>query len=366
MKKQVQKLLDLADVKINGSRPWDIQVYNEDFYKRVLSGGSLALGESYMDGWWDCKQLDEFFNKVLTAELDKKVISKKFILKILQAKLFNLQTKSKSKIVGEKHYDVGNDLYKLMLDKRMNYSCAYWPGAKTLDQAQEQKLDLICKKMKLKEGMKIADIGCGWGAFVKYAAEKYKVKSVGVTISKEQAKLAKESCRDLPVEIKLMDYRDLTGEFDAIISIGMFEHVGYKNYREYMKKIYDLLPEGGYFLLHTIGSPTSSNIGEVFLDKYIFPHGMLPSIKQIAEASEGLFIIEDLHNLGVNYDKTLMEWIKNFNKNWNKIKDKYDQRFFRMWNYYLASVTGSFRSRDSQLWQIVLTKGRLKEGYERP
>ena len=319
-----------------------------------------------MDGWWDCEQLDEFFNKVLTAELDKKVVSKKFLLNILQAKLFNLQTKTRSKKVGEVHYDVGNDLYKLMLDKRMNYSCAYWPGAKNLDEAQEQKLDLICKKMRLKEGMKVADIGCGWGAFCKYAAEKYKVKATGVTISKEQAKLAKESCKDLPVEIKLIDYRDLTGEFNAVVSIGMFEHVGYKNYREYLKKIYDLLPDGGIFLLHTIGGIKSTNIGEAFLDKYIFPHGMLPSIKQIAEAAEGLFIIEDLHNLSVNYDKTLMEWIKNFNKNWDKIKDNYDKRFFRMWNYYLGSVAGAFRSRDNQLWQIVLSKGRLKEGYERP
>ena len=366
MKDQVQKLLDLADIKINGNRPWDIQVHHKDFYKRVLSGGSLALGESYMDSWWDCEQLDEFFAKILCADLDKKVISKKFLLSLVKAKLFNLQTKAKAKKSIKHHYDIGNDLYKLMLDKRMNYSCAYWNGAKTLDEAQEQKLDMICKKMKLKEGMKIVDIGSGWGAFCKYATEKYKVKSTGVTISKEQANLAKESCKGLSAEIKLIDYRDLGGEFDAAVSIGMVEHVGQKNHKEYFKKIYDLLPEGGIFLLHTIGSPVSRITEDPFIDKYIFPDSLIPSIKQLSEATEGLFIIEDVHNFGTDYDKTLMAWHENFNRNWDKIKDKYDKRFFRMWNYYLLCCAGSFRARNNQLWQIVLTKGRLKEGYERP
>lgn len=366
MKKQVEKLLNLADIKINGNRPWDIQVHNDNFYKKVLSGGSLALGESYIEGWWDCEKLDEFFTRILSAKLDKKVVSTKFIFDIIKANLLNLQTKSKSKIVGKKHYDAGNELFKLMLDKRMNYSCAYWKNKKTLDEAQEQKLDMICKKMQLKSGMKVIDIGCGWGAFDKYAAEKYKVSSVGVTISKEQAKFAKESCKNLPVKIKLMDYRDLQGKFDAAVSVGMVEHVGYKNYRKYLQKIYDLLPEGGLFLLHTIGSPKSTKSTEAWINKYIFPNGMLPSIKQIAKVAEGLFIIEDVHNFGVDYDKTLMEWHKNFNNNWDKIKGNYDETFFRMWNYYLLCCAASFRVRNNQLWQIVLSKGGLKKGYNRP
>ena len=366
MKEQVEKLLNLADIKINGDRPWDIQVHHKDFYKRVLSGGSLALGESYMDGWWDCAQLDEFFNKILSANLDEKVISKKFLVSVAKSKILNLQTRTKAKKSIKHHYDIGNDLYELMLDKRMNYSCGYWKGVKTLDEAQEQKLDMICKKMKLKSDMKVVDIGCGWGGFGKFASDKYKVKSTGVTISKAQAELAKESCKETLAEIKLMDYRDLEGEFDAAVSVGMVEHVGHKNFREYFKKVHDLLPEGGIFLLHTIGSPKSGPTIDPFIGKYIFPNSMLPSLKQLTEAAEGLFIVEDVHNFGIDYDKTLMAWHENFNKNWDKLKDKYDERFFRMWNYYLLCCAGSFRCRNNQLWQIVLTKGRLKEGYERP
>lgn len=365
MKKQVEKLLSLADVKINGSRSWDIQIHNKNFYKRVLSGGSLALGESYIDGWWDCERLDEFFTKILAAKLDKKVISPKFILSTLQASLFNLQSRSRARIAG-KHYDIGNNLYRYMLDKRMNYSCAYWIGVDNLDQAQEKKLDMICKKMRLKKGMKVIDIGCGWGAFGKYAAEKYNVESTGITISKEQAKLAKELCKGLPVEIKLMDYRDLNEKFDAAVSVGMVEHVGYKNYREYFKKVYDLLPEEGIFLLHTIGKPVSGHATDLFISKHIFQNSMLPSLKQLTKAAEGLFVIEDIHNFGINYDRTLMEWHKNFNKNWSKISKDYDERFFRMWNYYLLCCAASFRVRKNQVWQIVLSKGGIKKGYERP
>lgn len=366
MKEQLQKLLNLADVKINGDRPWDIQINNKDFYKRVLSGGSLALGESYMDGWWDCEQLDEFFNKILSTNLEKEIMTPKMILKVIQAKLFNLQTRVRTKKAVAYHYDKGNELYKAMLDKRMTYTCGYWKGAKNLDEAQEQKLDMVCKKARLKKGMKVIDIGCGWGPFMKYAAEKYKVKSIGITISREQAKLAEELCKGLPVEIKLMDYRDVDGDFDAAVSICMIEQIGHKNFREYFKKVYDLLPEGGIFLLQTIGSPVSSIRGDPFIEKYIFPDSLIPSLKQLTKAAEGLFIVEDIHNFGINYDKTLMAWHENFNKNWDKIKHNYDKRFFRMWNYYLLCCAGSFRARNNQLWQIVLTKGRLKEGYERP
>ena len=153
---------------------------------------------------------------------------------VLKARLVNLQSTSRAYNIGKKHYDIGNELYKNMLDKRMNYSCGYWKNSKTLDQAQEAKLDLICKKVGLKPGMKILDIGCGWGSFVKFAAEKYKVKAVGITVSKEQAKLARELCKGLPIEIRLQDYRELNEKFDRIISIGMFEHVGPKNYKTYV------------------------------------------------------------------------------------------------------------------------------------
>lgn len=370
LKQKTQEILDLADIKINGNNPWDIHVKNPKFYARVLSGGSLALGESYMDGWWDCKALDKFFYRVLKARLNEKIKGIKYLLpSLIKAKIINLQKKSRAYEVGKRHYDIGNILYERMLDKSMNYSCGYWKNTKNLSQSQIAKLDLICKKVGLKPGMKILDIGCGWGGFARYAAKNYKVEVVAITISKEQAKLARELCKGLPVEIKLQDYRNLpknNEKFDAIISIGMFEHVGVKNYKTFMKVAHKLLKDDGLFLLHTIGGNESVNITDAWIGKYIFPNSMLPSARQIAEASEKFFILEDWHNFGADYDKTLMAWHKNFNKNWNKIKKSgnYNKRFYRMWDYYLLSCAGSFRARKNQLWQIVFSKYGLEKGYK--
>jgi len=331
----------------------------------VLAGGSLALGESYMDGWWDCKALDQLVYRVLKAELDKEVKgSFKMMKNVLKAKIFNLQRKSRAYVIGERHYDIGNELYKNMLDKRMNYSCGYWKNAKTLDEAQEAKLDLICKKIMLKPGMTVLDVGCGWGGFVKFAAEKYDAKVVGITVSKEQVELAKQLCKGLNVDIRLQDYRDLKEKFDSVVSVGMIEHVGYKNYREYMKVVDRCLKEDGLFLLHTIAGNNSVHSGEPWIDKYIFPNGMLPSAKQLTTATEGIFVLEDWHNFGTDYDKTLITWHHNFNNNWDKIKHKYDERFFRMWNFFLLSCAGSFRANKNQLWQIVYSKKGVEGGYE--
>lgn len=363
--KLAQELLSIAGISINGKNPWDIQVYNNKFYRRVLTEAELGLGESYMDCWWDAEKVDEFICKVLQAELDKKIKRKLSILiTLLIARIFNLQSRSRAFIIGERHYDLGNDLFQNMLDKRMNYSCAYWKDATSLDEAQEAKLELICKKLYLEPGMKILDIGCGWGAFAKYAAEKYNVNVVGITVSKEQVTLAKELCKDLPVEIRLQDYRDVNELFDRIVSVGMIEHVGYKNYKTYFKIAYRCLKDKGLFLLHTIGRNTSTTTVDPWTHKYIFPNGMLPSISQIAKAVEGFFIIEDLHNFGTDYDKTLTAWYNSFQNNWDKLRNKYGDRFFRMWKYFLLSSAGAFRARHNQLWQIVLSKGGIVGGYK--
>lgn len=363
-KQAIQELLARADVKINGNRPWDIQVHNPKFFSKVLAEQSIGLGESYMDGWWDCKNLDQLFYKVISSGLREKVKNFNLILYVLKVKLINLQSKSRSKIVGEMHYDTGNDLFVNMLDKRMVYSCGYWKKAKTLDKAQEDKLDLVCEKLKLKPGMTVLDIGCGWGSFAKYAAEKYKVKVVGITISKEQVKLAKKMCQGLPVDIRFQDYRDVNEKFDRIVSIGMFEHVGEKNYREYMKTVYNCLKPDGLFLLHTIGNECSNEREDPWALKYIFPNGQIPSTNQITTASNGLLVLQDWQNFGIYYDKTLMAWHRNFTKNWNKLKNKYDKRFRRMWNYFLLSFAGNFRASHAELWQIVFSKEGLKEVYE--
>ncbi|RLC07293.1 MAG: cyclopropane fatty acyl phospholipid synthase [Deltaproteobacteria bacterium] len=364
-KQVAKKILARLDVQINGNRPWDIQVNNPEFFNRVLAGGSLALGESYMDGWWSCEALDQFFDKILSTRIDKQVKKEKHILSvILRAKIINAQSKSKAYIIGKRHYDIGNRLFSIMLDKGMNYSCGYWEKATTLDHAQEGKLDLICQKLLLKPGMTVLDIGCGWGGFAKWAAEKYDVKVLGITVSREQVKFAKEYCKELNVRIELRDYRDLKEKFDRIVSIGMFEHVGSKNYKTFMKVVRRCLKADGLFLLHTIAGNTSVHSLDPWISKYIFPNSMLPSAKQISSASERILVLEDWHSLGQYYDQTLMAWHHNFTKNWEKVKDRYDKRFYRMWTYYLLSCAAGFRSRRNQLWQIVFSKKGIRGGYQ--
>ncbi|MFC2014197.1 cyclopropane fatty acyl phospholipid synthase [Chloroflexota bacterium] len=360
-----QRLLSLAGIKINGDNPWDIRVHNEKFYQRVLAQGSLGLGESYMDGWWDCEKLDEFFYRAIRSQIESKVKKNWALLfEVLLAKVVNMQSKKRAFQIGEKHYDSGNELFRNMLDKRMVYSCAYWKDFHTLDEAQESKLDLICQKLGLQPGMRVLDIGCGWGSFVKYAAEKYKVKVIGITVSKEQAEFGKTLCKGLPVEIRLQDYRDVNDKFDHIVSLGMIEHVGYKNYSTYMEVVHHCLKDDGLFLLHSIGGNKSVTSADPWINRYIFPNGMLPSIKQLGSAIEGLFVMEDWHNFSTDYDKTLMVWYRNIDINWHKLKSNYNERFYRMWKYYLLSCAGSFRARRNQLWQIVLSKKGVLGGYK--
>lgn len=368
MKKEkqiIESMLSDTGITINGNNPWDIQIHNNYFYSCVLKHGSLGLGESYMDGWWDCKHLDQFFHKILTAELDNKIKRDLFTtLRIGWSLLLNSGRKSKAFEIGKKHYDIGNDLYRAMLDKRLTYTCGYWVNAKDLDEAQEAKLDLVCRKIGLRHGQSVLDIGSGWGSFIGFATEKYGAHALGVTVSKEQKELADKLYKNFTVETKLQDYRDINEKFDHVVSLGMFEHVGYRNYRIFMEIVHNALKDDGLFLLHTIGGNNSMKGVDPWLDKYIFPNGMLPSIKQIGKSIEGLFVMEDWHNFSADYDKTLMVWHKNFENNWDRIKSNYDERFYRMWRYYLLSCAGSFRARKNQLWQIVLSKKGVSGGYK--
>jgi cyclopropane-fatty-acyl-phospholipid synthase len=364
LENMVQEILSPAGITLNGERPWDIQIRDQGFYSRILREGSLGLGESYMDGWWECERLDEFFAKILPTQPREKLKKNwRLYFQILGAVIRDQSRRSKAFQVGERHYDIGNALFRNMLDRKMIYSCAYWKDAGNLDDAQDAKLELICSKLGLKSGDRILDIGCGWGGFARYAAERYKVEVVGITVSKEQVSLGRELCRGLPVKIILQDYRDIDEKFDHIVSVGMFEHVGYKNYRTYMEKIHSCLEDDGLFLLHTIGDNVSCVSIDPWLGRYIFPNSLIPSMKQISGAVEGLFIIEDVHNIGVNYDATLTSWFKNFDRNWDTLKGHYDQRFYRMWKYYLLSSAGAFRSRCLQVWQILLSKKGIPGGF---
>lgn len=373
----IRNLVKYAGIEINGRNPWDIQVHNPRFYRRALLEGSLGIGESYMDGDWDSNQLDETVARIATAQLDRKIKkSPTLIAYILKNKLLNTANKSGAQKVAHIHYDLGNELYERMLDPDLNYTCAYWKDlpagrqdTRTLHEAQNAKLELICKKLHLKKGMHVLDIGAGYGNFLRYAARNYGVTGVGISLSKEQNTLAEKMSKGLPLTYKLMDYRDLKGEkFDRIISVGMFEHVNYKNHGAFMEASSRVLKDDGLFILHTIGSRESYIVNDPWMDKYIFPNSVVPSLAQIAKAAEYKFTVEDVHNFGPYYYPTLMEWFKNFDKNWKDLKrnypDKYDERFYRMWKYYLMVSAGGFKSRGLQLFQVVLSKGNNGKIYQ--
>jgi len=356
-RQMVEALLSRAGVAVGGTDPWDISVSDERFFARVLRAKNLGLGEAYMDGWWDCRRIDEFISRVLKSRLDTTFRGGlKYLPLLLPGVLFNLQSKARARIVAERHYDLGDDLFLAFLDPYNQYSCAYFDGTADLDQAQRKKLDLICRKIALARRDHVLDIGCGWGGFAKYAAETYGCTVTAVNISRAQLRYAAELCRGLPVRFLLCDYRELKGRFDKIVSVGMFEHVGWRNYRTFMRVAHRCLDGGGIFLLHTIGGNESTRSCDPWIAKYIFPNGMLPSIAQISRSVERLFAVEDWHNLGPHYDRTLMAWHHNFQNAWPRLQSKYDARFKRMWDYYLLSCAGAFRARSNQVWQIVLTK----------
>lgn len=364
-KKTVEYLLSLADVKINGDRPFDIQIHDERFYRRVLAQRELAIGKTYMDGWWDVPRLDEFVARMMAANVGQQAkISPAMVQSFVGAVLFNPQSSKRAAKNAAHHYDIGNDLYERMLDKRMIYSCGYWTNAETLDEAQEAKLELICQKLHLAPGMTLLDIGCGWGGFAEYAAQKYQVKVTGISPAAEQVAVARERTKGLPVTIEQKDYREVTGRYDRITSIGMLEHVGPKNYAAFFKQCKDMLKDGGIMLHHTIGNIRSTKFVDPWIDTYIFPGGVVPSLAQISAAIEVQLIIEDVHNFGPDYDKTLMAWHSNFVENYPEISSKYDERFYRMWNFYLLSCAGAFRARRMQLWQIVMRKIEVSEVYQ--
>lgn len=359
-------LLSTVDIRINGDRPWDIRVHDPRLYKRVLRDGSLGLGEAYMDSWWDCDRLDDLFARLLGADIKKRLpglARVKLAMFALAYRLINFQSVGRAFDVGERHYDIGNDLYLKMLDPQMLYSCGYWANATTLEQAQKDKLDLVCKKLELEPGMKVLDIGCGWGGMAAHAAKHFGVEVTGITVSREQKKLGEELVCGLPVSIELADYRSLTGRYDRIVSIGMFEHVGGKNYRTYFNKAAELLDNDGIFLLQTIGGENTDPTPDPFLNRYIFPNGKIPSRREINDASLGLLRLEDWHNFGPDYDRTLMAWDANVRRAWPELGGAYDRRFQRMWHYYLSCCAGLFRCRQAQLWQLVFTKPDSQREY---
>ncbi len=362
--KDFQDLLGPAGIQLNGAGACDIQVHNPDLFRRVIRDGTVGLGEAYMDGWWDCDRIDELFCRGIKAGFEVALRKKlRFLAFHFVLRIFNRQSPKRAFIVGKRHYDIGNDLFDAMLDPHMNYSCGYWSNANNLDSAQEAKMALICRKLQLKPGMRVLDVGCGWGGLSRWMALQHEVEVTGITISREQADLARQRCQGLPVMIELMDYRDLSGQFDCIVSVGMFEHVGRQNYASYFKIMHSLLAPGGLFLLQTIGARRHVYSVDPWIEKYIFPNGMLPPARAIVDGTDKLFTIEDWHNFGADYDRTLMAWYQNLIDAWPSLSGQYDDRFRRMFEYYLLTCAGAFRSRENQCWQVVLSAGGISGGY---
>ena len=351
-------VLSAAGITINGSEPWDVTIHDERVWSRLLRDGTLGGGEAYVEGWWDSRALDQTIYrlqqmKVVDALRDNWMI----VPHLVKARVLNLQAVRRAFGNGQRHYDIGNDLYEAMLDRRMVYTCALWStGARTLDEAQDAKLELVCKKIGLRPGMRVLDLGCGWGGFAAYAAERYGVEVVGLTVSREQVRFAKERYAHLPIDIRLDDYRNATGRFDAVVSIGLMEHVGPKNYRAYMELVDRCLAPGGVAFVHTIAGNRARGQIDPWFDRYIFPNSALPSLVQLVTAMEGIFIVEDVHNIGEDYDPTLMAWCERFDAAWPELRARYDEAFRRMWRFYLLASAGSFRARAQQLLQIVMTR----------
>jgi cyclopropane-fatty-acyl-phospholipid synthase len=364
------ELLHAAGIRINGKQPWDIQVHNQQFYTRVVRERTLGVGESYMQKWWDVEALDEFFARGFASHIHQKLKLRPItILQIIYSQLFNLQNKLRAKQVTDQHYNLDNQLYRYMLGPSMSYTCAYWHDAHDLDTAQMRKHELICRKINLTSQDTLLDLGCGWGGFAKYAASHYGCKVVAVNLSSEQIHYAKQHAQELPIQYYNCDYRDIhiynpkQIQFDKVVSIGLCEHIGYKNYLGFIQLVHQCLKEEGLFLLHTIGSDTSVTRANQWISKYIFPNSMLPSIAQLGKVFEGHFVMEDWHNFGADYDRTLMAWYHNYQQHLDYILDKYGEVFHRMWRYYLLSCAGMFRARATQLWQIVLSKHGVRGGY---
>jgi cyclopropane-fatty-acyl-phospholipid synthase len=366
-KNTVEKLLDKCNIKINGTNPQDIIVHDDRFYKMVLSSGELGLAESYMYKYWSSNNLYETlyllsknFNKLSYIDFNFNDF-----LNMTKSYLFNNQTIEKALVDVQSHYDIGNDLYTRMLDNNMQYTCAFFQDTNDLNTAQEQKMDLIGQKLNLKPGDTLLDIGCGWGYLINYLSKKYNVQGLGITLSEEQLKYAEINFKNNSnASYKLMDYRNIPKDmkFTKIVSVGMLEHVGNKNYEEYFDIVHDHLTDDGIALIHTIGCQNSlrgissgSGSGSKFIDKYIFPNGHIPTWDEISPIVSKKFLIQDWQNFGKYYDNTLQSWYKNINSKWDEIPN-YDEKFKRMWNFYLLGCAANFNLCHMNLWQILITK----------
>ncbi len=369
----IRALTDQVDVGFDGGRPWDLQVHDPALFGDLLRRGSLALGEGYVRGQWDCEALDQLFTRLLSLAHTRQASSGFVSVARFRAGLnrrleqwVNWQSRRRAFAVGQQHYDIDPRVYAAMLDSRRIYSCAYWHHADDLESAQRHKLDLICRKLELKAGQRLLDVGCGWGGLAAYAAEHFGVEVVGITVSAEQAEFCNQHYQHLPLKVLLCDYRSdqlqQSQPFDRVVSIGMLEHVGRLNDHTYFSVLARMLRSDGLALIQTIGAYDTNHDLDPWINNHIFPNGRLPSAQQVCRGFEPWFLLQDWENFGFDYDLTLMAWWQNFDRSWPLLEADLGTQFYRKWKYYLHSCAGFFRSSQGQLWQFVLTK----KGTPRP
>ena len=362
----IRDLTSQIGIDIDGPKPTDLQVKDPRFFRRVLAEGSLGLGESYMDGWWDVEDLLAMNAIIANSDIrDRVKASLPMILHSLRARFTNIQTKRNAAVPAKDHYDLTIDAYRSMTDSWHALSCGYWKDADNLQDAQEAKLDLICRKIDLKPTDRVLDIGCGLGSFTRWAAEKVGCEVVAINVSSGHVDFVREKTQGLPVTVHHCDYRETDvflsdGPFDKVVSVEMFEHVGYRNHKTYMQVVYDALKDGGLFCCQTAGNDDNVFQNDPWFQKYIFPNAVVPSVEQIGRAIAGKLVLEDWHNFGPDYVDTCYAWFEQFDRNWEGSKD---DRFYRMWKYWVLAVGGAFQVRRRQLWQIVVSKGGVQGGY---
>jgi cyclopropane-fatty-acyl-phospholipid synthase len=359
----IREQLAKAGVTINGPEAWDLQVRDACAYIRILRNGTIGFGEAFMEGLVDCERFDLLAERAFRANLSKQFEVRAALVHSVKVRLNPFGSRHRSFEIGEAHYDAGNDFFESLLDPYMAYSCGYWERAETLDAAQRDKLDLICRKLRLEPGMRVLDIGSGWGSFARYAAEHYGVSIVGITVSRQQIEFATRVCSGLPVSFRYLDYRDIDESFDRVVSVGMFEHVGRRYYDNFFAACERCLKPSGILLLHTIGQQQERPVN-AWYNKYIAPGAEIPTIRNIVESARSGLVLEDLHTFyGVHYDKTLMAWSANLDAAWSRLKETYDEPFYRMWKMYLQGCAAGFRTDLLRVWQFVFSRGGIPGGY---
>lgn len=361
-----KKVMSRAGISLNGNLPWDIQVHDDRFFDCVYQSASEGLGNSYVQGYWDSDDPSETLGRFIAVGARRSVKGA-----VAHNMLITREEQIRSLEVVDSHYEAKNGLYTNMLDPYMQYSCALWHDeTQSLAEAQINKMLLIGQKLDLQPGDHVLDIGCGWGGLPKFLAENFGCRVTGINLAQHHIDFAQQNMSHKNVKVIKLDYRDIQDKYDKIYCIGVSEHFGLHNYKQFMHIVHNHMKPNGIFLLHTIGENVTRPQADPWITKNIFPNGYIPSLSLVSQCAEGIFVTEDVHNFNTSYDKTLLAWDKNFQEQWNSIRSLHPEldsrEFYRMWRYYLNFCAGGFRKRCTQLYQFVFTRIQDQRNYKTP